>query len=145
VIRRFGGKEGLLDAVYERMGREIMGRRIAPKGDIAAGVKVVIEDYEKAGPMVIRALAQEDRFAAIREVTDVGRKAHRNWLAELFSEPLATLPAARARMLLDALVVATDLYVWKLIRVDMRRPTAELQALMEAMIRDALRRAGSEP
>jgi AcrR family transcriptional regulator len=145
VIRRFGGKEGLIDAVHERMGQEIMARRIAPKGDIAAGVRVVIEDYEKAGATVMRALAQEDRFPAIRQVTDVGRKAHRNWLAELFSDSLAPLPAARARALLDALVVATDLYVWKLMRVDMRRPVAELQTLMEAMIHDALRRAQSEP
>lgn len=144
VIRRFGGKEGLIDAVHERMGREILARRIAPKGDIAAGVKVLVEDYEEAGATVMRALAQEDRFPAIRQVTDIGRKAHRGWLAELFADSLAPLPAAKARALLDALVVATDLYVWKLIRVDMRRSTAELQKLMEAMIRDALRRAQSE-
>jgi len=145
VIRRFGGKEGLIDAVHQRMGREIMARRVAPRGDIAAGVKVLIEDYEKAGGTVMRALAQEDRFPAIRQVTDIGRKSHRNWVAELFADSLDRLPAARARALLDALVVATDLYVWKLIRVDMRRPVAELQALMEAMIRDALRRAQTEP
>ncbi len=144
VIRRFGGKEGLIDAAHQRMGQEIMARRVAPKGDVAAGVKVVIEDYEKAGPMVLRALAQEDRFPAIRQVTDVGRKAHRAWLADLFSASLEPLPAAKARALLDALVVATDLYVWKLIRIDMRRSTAELQTLMENMIRDALRRAKAD-
>jgi hypothetical protein len=48
------------------------------------------------------------------------------------------LPPEKARQRLDALVVATDLYVWKLIRRDMRRPIPELQALMERLFHAAL-------
>ena len=57
----------------------------------------------------------------------------------------ALSPCVRERMIPDRvfyplaiLVVATDLYVWKLVRRDMRRSTAELRTLMENMIQAAL-------
>jgi hypothetical protein len=37
------------------------------------------------------------------------------------------------RRAVDALVVAGDIYVWKLIRRDMARPIGEYKALVEAM------------
>jgi hypothetical protein len=86
----------------------------------------------------MRLLAQEERHPAIRKVTDFGRSEHRASLGKAFAEALSPLPETEARLRLDALVVATDLYVWKLIRRDMRRPVSELQALMETMIQAAL-------
>lgn len=138
VIRRFGGKEGLLDAAHLQMGREILARRTVPPGDPAEAVRVVLEDYEASGDTVLRALAQEDRYPAIRRVTDVGRAGHRRWLETVFADRLAALPPELAEQRLDALVVATDVYVWKLLRRDLGRPLTELQALMEGFIQAAL-------
>ena len=138
ILRRFGGKEGLLEAAQQRIGQEIMARRAVPKGDIAAAVRALVDDYEKIGDLVMRSLAQEDRYPAIRQATDFGRAEHRSWVADVFSPWLNTLPGGQARLLLDALVVATDLYVWKLIRRDLRRPIGELRALMQSMIQAAL-------
>ena len=138
VIRRFGGKDGLLEAAQERLDREVRARRIMPARGVAAAVSAVLADYEEGGDLIIRALAQEERHPAIRKTTDYGRAGHRGWLSEVFASDLAARPVSEAEACLDALVVATDVYVWKLMRRDMRRPLRDVQALMERMVRTAL-------
>jgi AcrR family transcriptional regulator len=138
VIRLFAGKDGLLVATIDRMADAINRGRGAPGGDVSLMVKRIVEDYEQVGDLVIRLLAQEERHPAIRKVTDLGRREHRAWMSKAFAAALSALPEPEARRRLDALVVATDLYVWKLIRRDMRRPLSELQALMKSMIQAAL-------
>lgn len=145
VIRLFGGKDGLIDATMDRMAKAINLNRGAPTDDASLLVKRIIEDYEQIGDLVMRLLAQEERHPAIRKVTDFGRSEHRASLGKAFAAALSPLPETEARQRLDALVVATDLYVWKLIRRDMRRPVSELQALMESLIQAALTACPVQP
>jgi AcrR family transcriptional regulator len=145
VIRRFGGKDGLLDATASLIGQEVMATRATPDGDAASIVRALIEDYEVTGDLILRLLGQEDRFPPLHRLTDLGRSGHRKWVAEVFDSSLAGLPPSTAQRRLDALVVATDLYVWKLIRRDMRRPLSELQALMERLIQSALTDPSPDP
>jgi len=138
VIRRFGGKDGLLDAVVDVIASEILAIRHTTPGDPRRAVRAVIEDYEVSGDLVMRVLAQEERYPALKRITAVGRREHRDWAAVAFAPWLDPLPAEPARRRLDALVVATDLYVWQLIRRDMGRPVEELQALMDRLVDAAL-------
>lgn len=138
VIRRFGGKDGLLEATAHALGDDVRATRAVPSPDPARVARAVVDDYERTGDVVMRILAQEDRLDALRRFTDLGRDEHRAWVAEVFAAALAALPADAARRRLDALVVATDLYVWKLVRRDMGRPVAEVQALMARLIAAAL-------
>src|SRR5689334_18048726 len=55
VIRRFGGKEGLLDAAKMQIGQEIMRTRVVPRGDAAAVARALVDDYEVSGDVVMRA------------------------------------------------------------------------------------------
>ncbi|MGZ3275175.1 MAG: TetR/AcrR family transcriptional regulator [Caulobacteraceae bacterium] len=138
VIRLFGGKDGLLTATVDRVAAVIDLNRGPPTDDIPLLVTRIVEDYEQVGDLVMRMLAQEERHPAIRKVTDFGRSEHRASLGRSFAGALSPLTEPEARQRLDALVVATDLYVWKLVRRDMRRPLSELRALMECMIQAAL-------
>jgi AcrR family transcriptional regulator len=138
VIRLFGGKDGLMTATMDRMAATINLNREAPAGDVALIVKAVVDDYEQVGDLVMRLLSQEERHPAVRKVTDFGRSEHRASLAGAFAAALSRWPEPEATRRLDALVVATDLYVWKLIRRDMRRPISELRTLMENLIQAAL-------
>jgi len=138
VIRRFGSKEGLLDALQQRISLRVSQRRDVPEGAVDAAVISLIEDYEQHGDIVMRMLAQEDRFAACRAVTDIGRREHRKWIAKAFATWLAKLPAEARRRAEDGLVVAGDLYVWKLVRRDMQRPIAEYRTIMETMLASAI-------
>jgi AcrR family transcriptional regulator len=130
VIRRFGGKEGLLEAAWQRLEDEIRERRRAPAGDVRSAVRVIVEDYEHVGDLVMRALAQEERHPAFKAANDTGRAHHRGWIEEAFAPWLIGLPREARRRRVDALVAATDLYLWKLVRRDMGRPARHVEAVM---------------
>lgn len=138
VLRRFGSKEGLLGAMQERMNEEIIQRRTVTPGDHAGAIDALIEDYEEIGELIMRMLAQEDKYPALRAFTDSGRAFHRDWIASAFAPALARLTEGVRRRAIDALVVAGDIYVWRLIRKDMARPIAEYRALLEIMCAAAL-------
>lgn len=138
VIRRFGGKDGLLEAAADQLNRDVQGRRGVAPGDLAGVAQALLDDYEQAGDLMMRSLAQEDRHPAIRRMTDAGRAFHRAWVQAAFSPWLQDLAPAEARRRADALVVATDVYVWKLLRRDMGRPLPEYRRLLGQLIDAAL-------
>jgi len=138
VVRRFGGKEGLLSSAVKVMGAQITARRAAPAGDVSRLVRNLVEDYERTGDAVIRLLALESRHASLRVVLEYGRGEHRGWVETGFAQALARLDAAARRRAVDSLVVATDVYAWKLLRRDMARSGAATTATMEGMVRATL-------
>jgi AcrR family transcriptional regulator len=144
VIRRFGGKEGLLDAVHQRLGGEIRQRREVAPGDADGAVASLIEDYEEVGDLIMRTLAQEERYAPLKAITDIGRAMHREWIGTAFAPWLDGMTMEQRRRATDALVVAGDIYVWKLLRRDMKRPLAEYQTLLETMCAAAIGRRREE-
>lgn len=134
VVRRFGGKEGLLKSAAAIFGEQVRAQRSTPPGDLDRLVANLLADYERTGNAVIRMLALEERHAAVGPALKMGRGEHRRWVSEAFSGELRKLePAARERML-DALVIATDVYTWKLLRRDMRRSAQETARAIRNLI-----------
>lgn len=138
VIRRFGGKDGLLEASHVTLRDEILAGRRMPQGDIERALDAIIAEYEKRGPMVMRALAQEDRYEPIRMMADEGRAHHRRWVGEVFAPWLERLSKHERQHAHDRLVIALDLYIWKLMRIDMKRSKADLRRAMLEMAAAAL-------
>lgn len=134
VVRRFGGKDGLLDAVQKRLAKEITERRRISPGDIGLAIGILMEDYEATGDLVMRVLAQEERHPPFKAMADIGRVFHRNWIASVFAPWLEGLPDAARQARLDAFVIATDIYVWKLARRDMGRSRAEALSLFHTLV-----------
>lgn len=138
VIRKFGNKTGLLDAAHKHMGKTVMVRRITTPGDVERAVDALTRDYEEAAPLILRLLDQEQMHQALKPVLDAGRRGHREWLEQTFAENLNALSAARRQAMLDALVVAADIYVWKLMRIDMGRSLAAYKQLVKQMMQAVL-------
>ena len=138
VIRRFGGKEGLLKVAAQAIGEEVVATRGVAIGDAPAAIRALIDDYEESGDLVIRILAQEDRHLALKQVTDIGRRSHRDWIEAAFAPWLKSGPPADRRRTVDKLVVATDVYVWKLVRRDMGRPVDDYWRIITQMVAAAL-------
>lgn len=135
VIRLYGGKDGLLGAVAEHIGRGVARRRTLPPAATPAAIAhAVVEDYEVSGDMVARLLAQEGRHPALGALLARGRGWHRDWVAEAFAQPLAAVPPEARAALTDRLVLATDVYAWKLLRRDMRRSRSDTEAALAALI-----------
>ncbi len=138
IVRRFGGKDGLIEAARDKLDAEISRRRSAPEGDLGKALDQLVADYEISGDMVIRLLAQENRYPAVRAVTDYGRAHHRLWVSKVFAPQLARWSGAEKTHRIDALVAACDLYLWQLIRRDMKRPVSAYRKILDRMIIGAL-------
>jgi AcrR family transcriptional regulator len=138
VIRRFGGKEGLIAAMVDMLGADVQERRAIEPGNLDAAVVVLMEDYEAVGDFLWRILAQEDRFPALTVALDIGRAGHRDWLSRIFAPFLDRFTGAARATALDALVAATDLYVWKLLRRDLGLTAEATAGAMRRLIDGAL-------
>jgi AcrR family transcriptional regulator len=124
----FGSKEQLFTAVAMRWGREEMARRDeAPVGDVRGAIEILFDRYEANGNTVLRMLSEEERIPAVAKITEAGRAYHRDWVARTFQPLLNGLEDPDRARRLVAIVIATDLLVWKLLRHDMQldRHTAE--------------------
>ncbi len=120
VIRRFGSKERLIEAAAEAANRDVVRQRDqAPVGDIEGAVKNLVDHYEEWGDSVLRLLAQEERVAAFRAVTDAGRALHYEWVDRTFAPLLAKRTGEERQRLLAELIAICDVYFWKLLRRDL--------------------------
>lgn len=134
MVRRFGGKEGLLVVAAKELGERINAAREAPPEDVGRVVESLMGDYERTGDGVIRLLSLEGRYPAIQVVMEFGRGEHRRWVAKAFSQTLGMIGGKGRERALDLLVIATDVYTWKLLRRDMGRSVAEATATVRSMI-----------
>ena len=124
----FGAKDALFVAAWGwKMAPEGARRDAAPVGDVRKAVRVLYDSYEVDGDAALRLIAEEDRIPAVREMADSGRAWHRGWVERTFAPLLDGLTGAARERRLVALIVATDLLVWKLLRREMvlDRRTAE--------------------
>ena len=139
VIRRFGGKAGLLAAFTRHIGSEIEARRAAAQpGDLAGAAAILVADYEATGEMVLRLLSLEGRIPEIVATLEVGRVGHRRWVEHTFAPRLAAFPEGERQTRLSHLLVATDLWSWFLFRRTQGHSVDETIRLMSAMIEEIL-------
>ena len=108
VLRQFGSRDAVVEAGIELGAAEVAAERIDPRGDRERSIRLLVEHYEKRGAFVLRILASE--LPGAQRVAASGRLVHRAWVQEVF----ATDDDERT----DLLVVATDVYAWKLLRLD---------------------------
>lgn len=140
VVRKYGGKDGLIEAACQHLEKQVHIRRSTESGDIDRVTQALADDYEASGRLILHLLNQEDRHPALKPALNRGRRGHREWLASVFTPMLDPLPPARRTATLDALVVATDVYTWKLVRVDMERPVTAFKSIVKQMLLAALPR-----
>ena len=117
VLRHFGSRETLIEVTWSRIYQDVLAERIAPADEPVKALAVLIEHYERRGDMALGILAEEDEDPRARLLCDSARASHRSWVDEVFGRRLPVDPVERARFV-DALVVATDVYSWKLLRRD---------------------------
>lgn len=146
VLRHMGSRDGCFAAVAERVGRRIDAHRASsPPGDVDAAIAGLMQHYEADGRLILNLLAQEtgqDELA--RHAAREGRTYHRAWVDRCFGPVLARAAGADHASfepdpeVVDALVAATDLYVWKLLRLDLKRSAAETRATIARTVRSLL-------
>ena len=135
VIRLFGGKDGLLEAVIGLVRAEAVPRTSTSANVSArAALQALIAHYEAVGDMVVRFLAQEERHSALRPLLAQGRHEHRAWVAERFGSTQRGLSELERERQITRLIVATDIYTWKLLRRDFGKSQDEVLHLMVGIV-----------
>ena len=137
VLRHFGSRDGLVEAALAHGVEAVEDERRVDPGDVATAVASVVAHYERRGDGVLLLLGQEGSEPLARTVTDRGRAMHRAWVEDSFGPLLPTARAERAQAV-DLLVVATDVYTWKLLRRDGGHSVRRTRARMEALVRAVL-------
>jgi len=135
VLRHFGNREALIAEAMSALAAE----RASPAGDPSRAIRALYDQYERRGDANIRLLGKEDAEPHVKCLMDRGRAMHREWVEQVFAPALDGRPAAERDVLLDLLVVATDVYTWKLLRRDrgLSRRLAEsrVRQLVERILR----------
>jgi AcrR family transcriptional regulator len=138
VLRIFRSKEELFAEALHSLGQ--LGQAPITPGNLDAQVSGTYDFYEKVGDTVIRWLADEPRIPAMQEHLSIGRQHLRAWVAEAFAPTLNRLQGDARKELHDALIVAFDVYTWKLLRRDFglsrRAAQARIKRIVLGLIRE---------
>jgi AcrR family transcriptional regulator len=145
VIRRFGSKEQLFAAVGERERARIEAQRepdASEPASMAAAVRTLVGHYERDGRTMLNFLAQESRSPLIADVLADGRAVHAAWVERHCATSLGPTDGAARSERLAAAIVATDLYAWKLMRLDRGLSPREVEGVMVTLLEGLARTAG---
>jgi AcrR family transcriptional regulator len=135
VIRRFGGREGLFEAAASREQERVRQTRgVVTPGDVPGAVANHVDHYEALGDRVLRMLADEDRFLALRDVVAQGRTLHREWCRAAFAPFLTGLVGVERDRRLAQLVAVCDVYTWKVLRRDCGLSRAQTATAITEML-----------
>jgi AcrR family transcriptional regulator len=134
VLRIFGSKDELIYAALEDMAAGGVFLKPVLPGDVKAGVSAFFDIYESVGDLVMERLNEERRRPALKASLDQGRDNHRDGVGTVFAPQLDRLHGAARTQLLQALIVVTDVYVWKLLRRDMGLGRQAAEAIVRKMI-----------
>jgi len=136
VLRHMESREGCIVAVAERVSSRVQKQRGSSEtGNITDAIEKLIEHYEQEGKLVLNLLAQEhsgESFAS--NFTSGGRSYHRQWVERCFAPHITK----NYSELIDTLVVATDIYTWKLLRLDLGRPLDTTKTIITNMVKKIL-------
>jgi AcrR family transcriptional regulator len=144
IQRRFGSKDGVVREFFRLAGRENAALRdTVATGDVDGAIATIVGFYESDGNAVVRYLSLEERFPAVAEVVGMGRALHRKWVERVFA-PMLPVSADARRTAVALLIVATDVYTWKLLRRDAGLSRAAVTKAMKALAVSAVRPATGE-
>src|SRR3954462_9253606 len=109
ILRRFGSRDGVLEAAFAEIKQEFKGYRApTPPGDVDAAVRTLLDQYERIGDLNIRALEQEHQLPLLHRSLTGARRSHREWLEHTFQPQLDRVPSRERASRLTALYAATD-------------------------------------
>lgn len=138
VLRTHGSKAHLFRLAFDDVITEMkQAFDEAEPGDVAAAVQAQFDHYEEFGGVVIASLAEE-HDPDVAPIVAVGRQRHRGWVETAFAPQLERVPEPDREQVVDAVVCATDVYTWKLLRRDLKRSRGNAETTMRRMVTSLL-------
>ena len=133
VLRIFGSKDQLMLAALHDLAAGGTLLKPTRPGDCAAAVAAVFDIYETIGDLLVKQLTEEERRPLLKPLLERGRANHRQWTRRVFAPQIDSRPDSE--QLWDVLAVATDVYVWKLLRRDRGLSRQAAQSAVLTLVR----------
>ncbi|WP_448810357.1 TetR/AcrR family transcriptional regulator [Agromyces bauzanensis] len=136
VIRRFGGKPGLMTTTVEReLGRIAAAREEAAHSTPSQTIRALVEHYERYGSVILKTYSEAPLVPGLTEIAARGRDYHLDWCRRAFAghlDPAGDEVIRRRR--LAQVVAICDATTWRILRFDGRLDPAQTeQALLELL------------
>ncbi len=136
VMRQMGSRDGCLTAVaklvYERIDSQ---RGRTTPGDIESAISTLMAHYESESALILNLLEQANKGETFaKTAAERGQIYHRKWVEHCFSP----LVGNAQQETIDALVAATDIYLYKLLRLEMKRSIKATKAVINRLVRGIL-------
>lgn len=136
VMRQMGSRDGCLKAVaklvYERIDSQ---RGRTTPGDIDSAISTLMAHYESESALILNLLEQANKGETFaKTAAERGQVYHRKWVEHCF----LPLVGNAQQETIDALVVATDIYLYKLLRLEMERSIKATKAIINRLVRGIL-------
>ena len=138
VLRQFGSRDELIDAAVEVAHQQIAAERTAPAEDVPAALSALVDSYEKGGDASIILLGQEPSDPRAARIATLGREFHRTWVEGVFAHRLGDSAAPDREEMIDMLVIATDVYTWKILRRDRGLSRKVVERRMQRLVETVL-------
>lgn len=135
ILRKFGSKEGLLEASLAKDPAEIdSARKQARVGDVDHILETLLSNYEKIGDAALRTIYLEPELEIARRIGEKGRKVHREWCERVFSPFLPEPDNPTYEIQLNSFIAVTEIYLWKLLRKDFQLSYKKTFSIFKNMI-----------
>ncbi len=128
ILRKFGSKDGLLEACMGYYATAHMPQRqLDVTGDIQKALSILLDEYELMGDAVFRTIQAQDDLPVAAKILEKGRSTHRAWCEMVFEPFLPDHASPDYDICLLAFISATEIYLWKLLRRDLKLSFSQTQ------------------
>jgi AcrR family transcriptional regulator len=142
VLRRFGDKDGVFAAMFDKLGSEVVERRERAQPNVIDDiVSKLVDNYEVSGRIMLKMLAEEATTPAVRGILDAGRRGHRKWCGTMFSDTLVGLSKSRRHRRLAQLIAICDLRTWEILRINSQLSPRETKLALSEILTPLVRPA----
>jgi AcrR family transcriptional regulator len=136
VLRHMKSRDGCFTAVVQVVTARVATQRGKSAYDcVEDAIADLTDHYEAEGTLILNLLAQEQSGDAfVTGLMKKGRKFHRDWVRRCITGKHDGLTQSD----IDALVLATDIYAWKLLRRDLGRNRTKVREVMSRIVKGVL-------
>lgn len=135
ILRKFESKGGLTKESLSYLAAEIESERTLTKvGNVDQILKALLSNYEKMGEAAIRTINLESELEIARQIGAKGRDLHREWCIRMFAPYLPQKQSVNYEIQLTSLIVATEIYLWKLMRKDLKLSKGETFSIFKNLV-----------
>ncbi len=104
---------------------------------------MIVDEYEEIGDGIVRMIALEGRVEELTPLLAQGRAVHRAWVERVFAQWLPESPGTERERRTVALIAATDVLTWKILRREQGLRRDEAEATMRETVLALIERSGA--